>query len=203
MGGITKEIKFPGVTFSALPGVQKELAGIANKLPIRGYYLDEEFNSEKIKQIISSSRIPIVHLATHGQFSSKAESTFILASGGKLNINEFSTILKTRDTNQQQAIELLVLSACNTATGDNRAALGIAGTAIQSGARSTLASLWSVNDEATTNLMIQFYQEFVNNKKTKAEALRLAQSYLLSGNFEPMYKHPYYWSSFVLVGNWQ
>lgn len=203
VGGITKEIKLPGVTFSALPGVQNELAGIANKLPIRGYYLNEDFNSEKIKQTISSSRTPIVHLATHGQFSSKAESTFILASGGKLNINEFSTILKTRDTNQQQAIELLVLSACNTAIGDNRAALGIAGIAIQSGARSTLASLWSVNDEATTNLMIQFYQEFVKNKKTKAEALRLAQSYLLSGNLEPMYKHPYYWSSFVLVGNWQ
>lgn len=204
VGGITKETKLlDATTFSQLLGVKEELEEISKQLSVTRPYLNEDFNSEKIEQVISSYSTPIVHLATHGQFSSKAENTFILTWRKKLNINEFSTILKARDTNQQEAIELLVLSACKTSAGDNRAALGLAGIAIQSGARSTLASLWSVNDEATTNLMIQFYQEFVNNKKTKSEALRLAQSYLISGDLDSIYKHPYYWASFVLVGNWQ
>ncbi|MBD2212723.1 CHAT domain-containing protein [Nostoc linckia FACHB-104] len=203
VGGITKETKFDSESFPKLPYVKKELTEIGNKLAVTRDYLDEEFNSKKLEQAISYSVAPVVHLATHGQFSSKADRTFILSGGGKLDINNFSNILKARETNQPQAIELLVLSACKTAAGDNRAALGLAGIAIQSGARSTLASLWSVNDEATTNLMIQFYQELVDHKKTKAEALRLAQNYLLSGKADSLYKHPYYWSSFVLVGNWE
>ena len=96
-------------------------------------------------------------------------------------------------------IELLILSACQTAAGDKRAALGLAGVAVRSGARSTIATLWSVQDESTADLMTQFYQALNQPQVTKADALRQAQLSLLHS---PQYQHPFYWASFVLVGNW-
>jgi CHAT domain-containing protein len=115
-------------------------------------------------------------------------------------VNELREFLQTTDRRRSTPIELLVLSACQTAKGDNRAALGIAGVAVRAGARSTLATLWSVNDEATADLMVQFYQELANTTVTKAEALRRAQVAILQN---PKYKqHPYFWSPYVLVGNW-
>ncbi|NJL09840.1 MAG: CHAT domain-containing protein [Calothrix sp. SM1_7_51] len=91
------------------------------------------------------------------------------------------------------------MSACQTAAGDNRAALGLAGVAIQSGARSTLATLWSVSDESTRELMSIFYDNLVNKNMSKAEALRQAQLTIVnSSKF-----HPYYWAPFIMVGNWQ
>ena len=95
-------------------------------------------------------------------------------------------------------MELLVLSACETATGDQRAALGLAGMAVRAGARSTLATLWSVNDRATAEFMGKFYQGIGLQKITKAEAIRRGQLELLNN---PIYRH-YYWSPYILVGNW-
>jgi CHAT domain-containing protein len=141
----------------------------------------------------------VVHLATHGQFSSKAEDTFILTWDDRININQLNNVLKTRDRTESSIIELLVLSACQTAVGDKRAALGLAGMAVRAGARSTLASLWSVNDAATASFMIQFYQNLADSKVTKAEAVRRAQQSLLQN---PEYSHPYFWAPFILVGNW-
>ena len=141
----------------------------------------------------------MVHLATHGQFSSKAEDTFILTWDDRINIKQLNNVLKTRDRIESSIIELLVLSACQTAVGDKRAALGLAGMAVRAGARSTLASLWSVNDAATASFMIKFYQNLTDNKVTKAEAVRRAQLSLLQN---PDYSHPYFWAPFILVGNW-
>ncbi|NJN88720.1 MAG: CHAT domain-containing protein, partial [Leptolyngbyaceae cyanobacterium SL_7_1] len=94
---------------------------------------------------------------------------------------------------------LLVLSACQTAEGDNRAALGLAGIAVRAGARSTVATLWQLSDDAAPRLMEQFYQELVTPGVTKAEALRRAQLALLN---DPQFERPYFWSPLVLVGNW-
>ncbi|HEY9675011.1 MAG TPA: CHAT domain-containing protein, partial [Waterburya sp.] len=107
--------------------------------------------------------------------------------------------LRTQQENRKLPIELLVLSACQTAAGDDRAALGLAGIAVRAGARSTLASLWFVDDQATSLLMSQFYQELINAQQTKAEALRRAQVKILHNQ---AFSHPYFWSAFVLVGNW-
>jgi CHAT domain-containing protein len=107
--------------------------------------------------------------------------------------------LRNREQNDTVPLELLVLSACQTASGDERAALGLAGVAVRSGARSTVATLWSVSDEAAAALMIQFYQELTQPGMTKAEALRRAQISLLK---QPKFRPPFYWSPFVLVGNW-
>jgi CHAT domain-containing protein len=189
-------------SFPAIPGVKDELAQIKDVLAVKGNFINENFTQQKIEDAVKSFPGGILHLATHGKFSSKAEDTFILTWNQRLNVNDFSSVLKSRESKQQAAIDLLVLSACETAAGDSRAALGIAGIAVQSGARSTLATLWTVNDEATAALMIEFYQQIAQNQK-KAEALRNAQLLLLSGKLNPVFKHPYYWAPFVLVGNWQ
>lgn len=107
--------------------------------------------------------------------------------------------MQTRDRPDRSPLELLILSACQTAAGDNRAVLGLAGVAVRSGARSTLGTLWSVEDESTVELMNKFYSELSQPGVTKAEALRQAQLLLLRS---PNYRYPYYWAPFVLVGNW-
>jgi len=146
---------------------------------------------------VESQPFPIVHLATHGEFGSTAEDTFILTWDDRFTANEFSQLLQSRSGGQP--IELLILSACRTATGDDRAALGLAGIAVRSGARSTLASLWYISDEATSVLMSKLYAVLGEQNTTKAEAVRQAQLELLRN---PQYANPYYWAPFVLVGNW-
>ncbi|MBP5976989.1 CHAT domain-containing protein [Brasilonema sp. CT11] len=186
--------------FDILPNVAQEVNQIAKevKIPVRQRLLNNQFTKATITEAVKSSNAPVIHLATHGQFSSHAENTFILTWNGEVNVNELKSVLRTRETNQQQAIDLLVLSACQTAKGDNRATLGIAGVAIQSGARSTLATLWNVADDTTATVMTEFYNNLVNKKMPKAEALRQAQVNLLKNH-----RHPYFWAPYILVGNWQ
>ncbi len=185
--------------FTALPGVEREIEQIAAQMPTSGL-LNEQFVSRELQARIKEVSYPIVHLATHGQFSSNAADTFIVTWDQKVNVKEFDQLLRSRTGEKQQAIELLVLSACETASGDSRAALGLAGAAIRSGARSTVATLWQVNDESTAIFMAEFYRQLALPKSTKAEALRNAQLTLLNN---PLYKNPYFWAPFILVGNWQ
>ncbi|MEL7228025.1 MAG: CHAT domain-containing protein, partial [Cyanobacteria bacterium J06576_12] len=141
----------------------------------------------------------IVHLATHGQFSSRLEDTFLSTWEGRLSVKELAEILQARGR-QASAIELLVLSACDTASGDDRAVLGLAGLAVQSGARSTVATLWPVKDKAAAKLMRELYQGISTADMSKAEALRQAQLVLLA---DPSFSDPFFWSAYTLVGNWQ
>ena len=94
---------------------------------------------------------------------------------------------------------LLVLSACKTAAGDDRAALGLAGVAVQSGAQSALASLWYISDAATAELIENFYTALSVSSNTKAESLRTAQLALLENE---RFNHPSFWAPYLLVGNW-
>jgi CHAT domain-containing protein len=93
-----------------------------------------------------------------------------------------------------------VLSACQTAVGDERAALGLAGVAVKAGARSALASLWFINDESTALLVAEFYRQLALPANDKADALRGAQLTLLN---DERYRHPAYWAPFLLIGNWR
>ena len=187
--------------FSALPGVETEVNEISQYIPSQ-LLLNEQFTNTGLRDQIRETPSPLVHLATHGQFSSNPDETFIVTWNDQIKVKEFEDLLKVREeTGNAQPIELLVMSACQTAVGDERAALGIAGVAVRSGARSTIATLWSVKDESTVALMDQFYQQLSQNSAsmTKAEALRQAQMSLIhSSNFN----HPFYWSPFVLIGNW-
>ncbi len=185
--------------FSALPGVTQEIQQIAAEMPASSL-LNQDFVSGRLHDRIKALSYPIVHLATHGQFSSNAADTFIVTWDERVNVKEFDRLLRARTGEKQQPIELLVLSACETASGDNRAALGLAGAAIRSGARSTAATLWQVNDESTAIFMAEFYKQLASSKTSKAEALRNAQLTLLK---KREYQNPYFWAPFVLVGNWQ
>ncbi|MEO0708907.1 MAG: CHAT domain-containing protein [Cyanobacteria bacterium J06649_5] len=185
--------------FSALPAVDAEINQIAATLPAT-MLLNRAFTTQRLEQTLQKTPFSVVHLATHGQFSSQAEETFLVTWDGRVNVQDLDAMLLPRRQAVNQPLALLVLSACQTATGDQRAALGLAGMAIRSGARSTLATLWQVNDDSTAILMKQFYQQLLETPSmTKAEALRAAQLSLLK---QPQYQHPFYWSPFVLVGNW-
>lgn len=182
--------------FTPLPGVIGEIEQIERLISTR-ILLNEEFTKNRLANQVESRQFDGIHLATHGQFSSKAEETFLLTWDDRIYVKDLDSLLKNR--RNRQAIELLVLSACQTAKGDNRAALGLAGVAVRSGARSTLATLWSVQDDSTAQFMAEFYR-LLRQGVAKAQALREAQLWLLKN---PKYQHPYYWSPFVLVGNWQ
>ncbi|MDJ0636848.1 MAG: CHAT domain-containing protein [Xenococcaceae cyanobacterium MO_188.B29] len=188
----------PRQGFSSLPGVKKEIEQIEPLFPSE-VLLNESFTEFNFINFTSETPFRVVHLATHGQFSSNAEDTFVLTWDDRINIDELSLLLRG-DSKQLRPIDLLVLSACETATGDRLAALGLAGIAVRAGARSTIASLWAVSDEATVTLMTNFYQELSQGNVTKAEALRRAQISILN---QEKFSHPFYWSAFILVGNWK
>jgi CHAT domain-containing protein len=195
LGGISESRQ----GFSSLPGVKPEIESISRLIPHQKL-LNEQFNSSLVSTNLVASSAPIVHLATHGQFSSRAEDTYILTWDNRLDLDKLSNLLKDRGSRSTNSIELLVLSACQTAKGDNRATLGLAGVAIKARAKSTIASLWSVSDEATQDLMVNLYQNLASKNLSKGESLRQAQQALLRN---PKYHSPYYWAPFVLVGNWQ
>lgn len=191
--------KIPGYSASALPEVKDELEQIS-QISTSVVLLNRQFTRDALANKINESPFSVVHIASHGQFSSNPEQTYIRAWDNSINVNQLRSLLQTRESRQASAIELLVLSACDTANGDRRSALGLAGVAVRAGARSTLASLWQVNDNSTAELMTDFYQKLTqssNGTITKAEALQDAQLNLLH-----RYKAPYYWAAYVLVGNW-
>ena len=194
LGGLTEQRH----GFIALLNVNRELDEIKSEVP-SFVLLNQSFTSSALQNELDAVPFTIVHLATHGQFSSDPDKTFILAWDKAINVNELKDLLRRKDETGLGAIELLVLSACETAEGDKRAALGLAGVAVQAGARSTLASLWTVDDESGTRLISQFYRELATRTVTKAEALRQAQLSLLR---DPDYRYPALWAPYVIVGNW-
>lgn len=193
VGGISQS----HVGFSALPAVETEVQEIAQTIPA-AMMLNQEFTSAALANRVKNNSANIVHLATHGQFSSRMEDTFLLTWDGKVSVKELAELLQNRGGSAQE-IELLVLSACDTATGDDRAVLGLAGLAVKSGARSTIAALWPVKDKAAALLMTRFYTQLRTAGSTKAEALRQAQLHLIQ---HTDFRDPFFWSTFVLVGNW-
>jgi CHAT domain-containing protein len=153
-------------------------------------FLDRDFTWNNFREQFLTSKSEIVHLATHGRFSGTLERSFLQMSDRSIGLNELESLFNQR----QQAIDLLVLSACQTAAGNNRTVLGLAGIALRSGVQSVLASLWFSNDAATTELIVDFYQNWQVGM-TKAEALQKTQ---LKQIKKPL-SHPNQWSNFVLI----
>ena len=204
--GLSQQVEIQGEIFPALSNVPEELRGIEAVFPQSQRLLDREFTLANIKQQLESG-FAIVHLATHGVFSSDPAQTFIITGDrSTIDLNTLSTLLASNPKRP----ELIVLSACDTATGDERAVLGLAGVAVRSGS-STVASLWSVEDKSTTRLMKNFYRQLENPNTKKVKALQQAQLALIRSlranpplpELKQLPPHPYYWASYVLVGNWQ
>ncbi|WP_341531963.1 CHAT domain-containing protein (plasmid) [Nostoc sp. UHCC 0302] len=182
----------------ALPGVELEIANVKKGITSSKVLLNEEFLSPMLDKELSTDSFSIVHLTTHAQFSSVADQTMIFAWDKPITVSEFNNLLKEKTQSSQEGIELLVLSACQTAKGNKKSILGMAGVAAQAGARSTIATLWQVDADSTALLMKEFYQR-LKDGLTKVEALRLAQLQLISN---PQYQHPSHWAAFLLIGGW-
>jgi CHAT domain-containing protein len=195
LGGISESRQ----GFASLPGVKTEIEAISKLIPNQ-QLINEKFNNRQVASNLVANNSQIVHLATHGQFSSKPEDTFILTWDNRLGIDRLQNLIQSRNIRSSKGIDLLVLSACQTAAGDNRATLGLAGVAIKARAKSTIASLWSVSDEGTQLLMTDLYKNLATPSLSKAESLKLAQQSLIRN---PKYRSPFYWGAFILVGNWR
>lgn len=188
-----------GLTNKDLKHVQKEVSNIKAYLPKSNELTGSDFTVENLRRLIGLNYYSTMHFATHGNFSSNPKKTYIEATDRRINIDEIQQLLSKQRKISLNSIELLVLSACETAVGDRRAALGLAGVALRSGSNSTLASLWAVYDESTSRLMDKFYSVLTKNPKmTKAEALVIAQKDIRN-NYN---QYGYYWAPFVLVGDW-
>lgn len=185
--------------FPALPSVSGEIRAIESESAGKTL-LNENFVFDNLRNALKKEPYSIVHIASHGHFDRKSNNTFVLTYDGRLSVNQLENLLglsKYRD----EPVDLLVLSACQTAAGDDRAALGLGGIAIKAGARSALASLWQIGDESTALLMRRFYSMLAEHPEaSKPEALRQAQLKLLRE--VPRYAHPFFWSPFLLIGNW-
>ena len=160
--------------------------------------LDENFALDRFRNEVTEGSNQVVHIASHGYFGGTAEDSWLMAHDELLDMNELSQLLKPKEF-ANQPIELLILSACQTAEGNDRAPLGLSGVALTSGARSVLGTLWVVADEATSELMKTFYAQLGSANNSKAQALRQAQLETLSVD---KFSHPFYWAPFVLIGSW-
>lgn len=182
----------------ALPGVRDEVSAIAT-LTGGKVLLDGAFTVAAFEREAEGGDYRVVHIASHGVFGGTAESSYILAYDDLLGINRLQGVLRSEKL-QQSPIDLLALSACETAEGNDRAPLGIAGAAMRARARSVLGTLWPVDDEAARQVMESFYRGLAREGQGKAAALREAQLELLR---QPATRHPYFWAPFSLVGNWR
>lgn len=160
---------------------------------------EENFKRKDFNDEFNKRPFEVVHLATHGQFGADRENTFILDAEGKVLLDDLSELFGTERQVSDAPIQLLIMSACRTATGDDREVLGIAGTTVRAGARSAIASLWSLDDEASVTFTRALYQHLGKPGISRAEAVRLAQESMLN---DPTFNHPRFWSAYVLVGSW-
>jgi len=183
--------------FPPLPFVSDELLAIQTLCGAR-VLLDQDFLIPNIQDALNDEYFNIVHIASHGQFEGQVDKTFLLSFEDKITmdlLDQYVGIFKFHGG----PLELLTLSACETAAGDDRAALGLAGVAIKTGARSALATLWFINDQASSILVAEFYRQIRDSSTSRAVALQRAQLRMLN---DLRYEHPAYWSPFLLINNW-
>ncbi|MEF8766548.1 CHAT domain-containing protein [Candidatus Accumulibacter contiguus] len=180
-----------------LPGVKEEIEALRGILH-GNTLLDAQFTVGNLHQQAESGDYQIVHIASHGVFGGSAETSFIMAYDDLISMNGLQGLLQAEKL-QSTPIELLSLSACETAEGNDRAPLGISGAAIKARARSVLGTLWPVADEVAKAVMKSFYSGIANAHLSKTEALRRAQ---LEWIRHPDWSHPFYWAPFIIIGNW-
>ena len=183
--------------FPPLPNAASELEAISGLYKTHRL-LNQDFRVPQLEREMKENPFTIVHIASHGKFERDVKNSFLLTFDEKLTMDRLSQVVGYFRF-RGQPLELLSLSACQTAAGDDRAALGLAGIAIKAGARSALATLWFVNDEASSALVVEFYRQLKNPAFSKAQALRQAQLKVMEN---PDFQHPIYWAPFLLLNNW-
>lgn len=197
--GSSQAVEVGTEIFRPLPAVTNEVSAVQTALPESKVFLDEDFSKIQLEQALETDSYPILHFATHGRFSPDPEENFIVTGQGeKVTFGQLESFIRAT-TPGDQKIDLVVLTACETATGDDRATLGLAGVAIRAGARSAIATLWLVDDQTTSKIAQSFYEFLQDPNLTKAQALQQAQIKALRGE-DPI--TPGMWSPLILVGNW-
>jgi CHAT domain-containing protein len=181
----------------ALAGVDEEIRTL-EKLTISQTLLNAGFTVAAFSQKVKTGDYQIVHIASHGVFGGTADTSFVMAHDDVITMDNLQLFLRAGNMKSQE-LELLTLSACETAEGDDRAPLGLSGAALKARARSALGSLWPVSDDAATLLMGQFYRSLAEPLTSKAQALQKAQLKLMKNN---NFNHPFYWAPFIMVGSW-
>jgi len=183
--------------FPGLPAVVQEAELIAKSFAPTEL-MDGTFLKDDLEDTFLRNDYRYVHIASHGQFSGKADSTFVLTYDGFLTLDDLENLIRP-SSYRGAPVELLTLSACQTAAGDDKAALGLAGVAIKAGCRAALASLWFVSDQASALMVDEFYRALAKPGTTKAKALQYAQTVLRN---DPRFRHPRYWAPYIMIGNW-
>ena len=187
----------PALGFPGLPYVSSELKAI-QKIYGGQFLLNDEFRVAAMEKALKKEPFSIIHIASHGSFGGTVDKTFILAFDERFTMDRFGEyvgLFRFRD----DPLDLLTLSACETAAGDEKAALGLAGVAVRAGARSAVATLWHVNDPASYELIVEFYRQLQKPSVSRAAALQASQIKLLD---DLRYDHPGYWAPFLLINNW-
>jgi len=184
--------------FPALPYVPLEMKTI-RQLYDSKLFLNSQFRIPLVRKELEVSPYSIVHIASHGEFSNNAAETYLLTWDERLTMDQLEQLIRISRF-RKTPVELLTLSACQSAAGNDRAALGLAGLSVKAGARSALATLWYINDQASSDLVSEFYRQLSDPLVGKAKALQQAQ---LTLQKESRYQHPCYWAPFLLVGNWR
>ncbi len=183
--------------FPPLPYVKQELEKLGS-LVDEEQFLNNEFTKSNFKQQVESNKFSLVHVATHGRFGGTTENTFLQAYQSQISLKELEETLSNHNTSfPHNPIQLLVLSACDTAANNPRATIGMSGVAVRAGVSNVLGSLWSVNDRQIVLLIDGFYNYLIREGLSQWEALRQAQLDLIRS---PDY-HPSNWSSMILLQN--
>lgn len=195
---LERAVVMPAGTFKALTGTANE-AQVAVGPSSRSHRLIHNFRRADLENSLSRGCIDILHVATHADFNGRSDRSYIVADGETVPIGDLRAMIARSETRGNQ-LDLIVLSACETAVGDDQADMGLAGAAVQAGARSAVASLWSVNDLGTTELMKAFYGA-LRKGEGKAEALHEAQLSLIARGDE--FSDPNVWAAFTLLGGWR
>jgi len=193
---LEKAMDLPVGRFIRLEGTAAEAEMAAG----RDGLLLTDFTRASLADALARRPATVLHLATHAAFNGRTERSFIVADGEAITLPELRAMLGANQL-RGQGLQLLVLSACETAVGDDDQAMGLAGAAVEAGAASALASLWEVSDAGTAALMEAFYKHY-RRGVGRARALQMAQVDLA---LEPggQWADPGIWSAFTLVGSWR
>ncbi|MEP2988753.1 MAG: CHAT domain-containing protein [Parasphingorhabdus sp.] len=198
---LSKAVDLPAGSFIALNGTSSEAkmaSGLGDASNPVGVHLDN-FSRAQLQTAFAGQPIDILHLATHASFNGRSDRSFIVAEDQAILLSELRDIISGNRASGE-LLSLIVLSACETALGDDQASMGLAGSAVQAGAESALASLWEVDDVGTAALMEEFYRNYAKGQG-KAEALRNAQLALIGDGSN--FSDPRIWAAFTLLGAWR
>jgi CHAT domain-containing protein/Tfp pilus assembly protein PilF len=197
--GLSEEIE----GFEPLDAVEDELNGIIrqNEDDDEGVtdgviYLNQDFNTDNLQKSLQQAEFPFMHIASHFVFGENEQKSYLLLGDGS------PLSLKTlRKDYQFKYLDLLTLSACNTAMGKDTTGKEIDGLSVtvqENGAKAVIATLWPVYDDSTGEFMQKMYELHVEDGLSQAAAIRQTQQEFIE---EGDYDHPYYWAPFILMGN--